>query len=370
MKNVTVICSPVLNSLGLVRTLGEVGYNVECICYGDNVRYILGSKYVSKGIGFKTCEDAVKYLVNDYPSKKEKPVLFTIPDPPAYYVDINQNALKDKFIIFNAGKPGNVVFWMDKQNISDLARKHGLNVPWTIKLSKNEPVPNDLNFPVFIKSAKSTEGGKVDEGICNSKEELDKKIKGLVSEEYIIMQYIRKIKEINYFGIAIKNHVYIDYHDVRTRCPKDGYGYYNSFHLCEYDDLHHRMTEMIKETQYQGLFDVEFLVDENGEMFFTEVNFRVDGEIYKLASGINLPDYWCKLIDVPEEELPVKLETHKKSFVGMDELGDFKVSVLSGKVNIFLWLWQFFSADRRMLCNIKDPKPVFIKTVDLIKRFL
>lgn len=367
MRTVAVLCSDVINSLGLVRALGEAGYSVECFCYGTSTGYIIGSKYVSKGLSFKSCVDAIEYLVKEYPVKNEKPVLFTIPDPPQYYVDLHQNDLSHKFVIFNAGESGRVVYWMDKYNISSLAHKYGFTVPWMIKMNKNDAVPWDINFPVFIKSANSTEGGKVDEGICYNNEELTSRIHNMTSNQFIIMEYVKKVKEVNYFGIAIKDHVYIDYHDVRERFPKDGYGYYNSFHRCDYDEFHQRMVDMMKETQYQGLFDVEFLVDEDGKKFFTEVNFRVDGEVYKLIPGINLVDYWCKLVDISNDKLPERLKTGKDSFYGITE-DDFRISVLNGKINWAVWLYQFLKAEKRSLVNLKDSRPFFIKNRDVLMR--
>lgn len=367
MRNVAVLCSDVINSLGLVRALGEAGYGVECFCYGKSTGYILGSKYVRKGLSFKSCQEAIAYLIKDYPAKEEKTILFTLPDPPQYYVDLHQNELISKFIIFNAGEAGGIIHWMDKFNISSLARKYGFIVPWMIKLNKNDAVPKNIKFPVFIKSAKSTEGGKIDEGICYTDDELTSRIHNLTSGQFIIMEYVKKVKEINYFGIAIKDHVYIDYHDVRERFPKDGYGYYNSFHICDYDAFHQRMVDMIKETKYQGLFDVEFLVDEDGRKCFTEVNFRVDGEIYKLVPGINLADYWCKLVDIPNK-LPERLKTGKDSFYGITEVDDFRISVLTGNVNWAIWLYQFLKADKRSLINLKDFRPLFIKIRDVLKR--
>ena len=115
------------------------------------------------------------------------------------------------------------------------------------------------------------------------------------------------------------------------------------------------------------MFDVEFLLGRDEKLYFTEINFRVDGEIYKLVPGINLPECWCNLLELSEDKLPDRLKTNKKYFVGITELDDFKVSVMSGQVNILIWLWQFLTADRRMLVNIKDPKPLLIKIWDLIK---
>ena len=367
MRDVVVFCSDHLNALGLIRTLGEAGNNIECFCYGVKPNYILGSKYVCKGMNFSTCEDATEYLVKKYPVKEHKPVLFTLPDPPAYHVDLHKDILEKKFILFNAGEQGRVVYWMDKMHLSELAQRHGISVPWSIKLSKDEKIPENLNYPVFVKSIVSSLGGKKDEGICYSKEDLERKRVGLISHEFVVMQFIKKVKEINYFGLAIKDRVYIDYCDVRDRFPKGAYGYYNIFSRCKHDDLYDRIIDMVKETKYQGLFDVEFLVDEEGHYYFMEINFRVDGTIYKLAEGVDLTNYWCRFVDLVDTELPKTLTIKKEKFVGMSEIDDFRTSVLSRQVNLFVWLWQFLTADRRMLFNIRDPKPVLIFLVDVIK---
>lgn len=368
MRDVVVFCSDHINALGLIRTLGEAGHNkIECFCFGLKPNYILGSKYVSKGMSFSTCEDATEYLVKEYPVKELKPVLFTLPDPPAYHVDLHKDVLEKKFVLFNAGEQGRVVYWMDKMHLSDLAQRHGLSVPWSIKLSKDEKIPDNLNYPVFVKSIVSSLGGKMDEGICYSKEELERKRAGLISHEYVVMQFIKKVKEINYFGLAIKDKIYIDFYDVRDRFPKGAYGFYNIFSRCKHDELYDKILDMIRETKYQGLFDVEFLVDEEGLYYFMEINFRVDGTIYKLAEGVDLTDYWCRLVDLVDTELPKTLAIKKEKFVGMSEINDFRNSVLSGQVNVFVWLWQFLTADRRMLFNFRDPKPIFILFVDVIK---
>ena len=83
---------------------------------------------------------------------------------------------------------------------------------------------------------------------------------------------------------------------------------------------------MIKETGYEGLFDVEFLEDINGKLYFMEMNFRVDGGIYKVTPGVNLPKEWCRLVNVDKDDLPEALTTKKARFTGMTEVQDFMPS--------------------------------------------
>ena len=127
---------------------------------------------------------------------------------------------------------------------------------------------------------------------------------------------------------------------------------------------------MIKETRYNGLFDVEFIQDKDGINYFLEVNFRVDGSIYKLTPGINLPLEWVKLVELKEnhQPLPVVLKLGKNNFTGMSECHDFRENVLTGKMNPLIWIVQFIKADKHMLINLKDPMPLFIKCYCRIKQ--
>lgn len=368
MEKVVLFCSEYITCLGVIRCLGEAGYRPEVYCYGENEDYILKSKYVSQGKQFKTAEDVVSFLINDYPTLPEKPILFTIPDPPAYFVDLNQKKLRDKFILMSAGRDGQIGFWMNKKNIARLAEKHGLKIPWIRELSKDDVIPDDLEYPVFTKSIKTADGGKCDESICYSKCELEERKKTLHAKRFVVMKYIEKVKEVNYFGIAIKGHVYINFIDERSRFPKGAYGHYNIFKECPQDDVYKKIKAMILETGYEGLFDAEFLQDADENLYFMEVNFRVDGAVYKLSPGINLLDEWCKLVKMTSSELPDSLPIKKKKFVGMTEVDDFKVSVLGGLVNPFVWLYQFITADKHMLLNFKDPKPAITRVLNEVKK--
>lgn len=368
MRNVVVFCSDIYTSLGLIRCLGEAGYRPECYCYGDDGDFLLSSRYVAGGRKFETVNDALHYLLYDYPEYEVKPILFTIPDPPAYYVDLHLDTLKDKFTLMSAGNQGMIGYWMNKKIISDLAKKHGFVIPWMLEMSKCDEIPNTLDYPVFTKSIRTVDGGKRDESVCRNKDELKARVSTIISDQYIVMQYIRKKQEINYYGISIKGKVYIDFCDELNRFSDSGYGYYHVINRCMRDDIYTKCVSMILETGYEGLFDIEFLLGENGVLYFMEVNFRVDGAIYKLIPGINLPAEWCRLIDKNKEELPESLSIKKSFFTGMSEIYDFKQSVLTGKMNPFKWFWEFCVTDTHMLINIKDPMPAFVKLWLVIKR--
>lgn len=378
MRRIVLFCSDVYTSLGVIRAIGESGHKVEVFCFGKDCEYLLASKYVSYGKSFAKMEEAIDFLITEYPSFETKPILFTIPDPPAYLVDLHKDILEKKFIVMSAGKAGDIIKWMSKVTISKLAEKHGLTIPWSLVLNKQNPIPDDLDYPVFTKSIKTIDGGKVDEGICKNKAELEAKVKTIIGDQFLVMKYVEKAKEINYFGLALDGHVYIDYHDERTRFQSGSYGHYNKFYKCNAPGrtgggkLLNHIVSMIKETRYNGLFDVEFIQDKDGINYFLEVNFRVDGSIYKLTPGINLPLEWIKLVELKEKHqpLPVALKLGKDDFTGISECNDFRENVLTGKMNPLIWIVQFIKADKHMLINLKDPMPLLIKCYCRIKQKL
>lgn len=359
MINVVVFCSDSHFALGCVRCFGEAGFRPDVICYGDESEFILSSKYVRTGYHMSK-EEGINFLLHDYPFNGEKSILCTIPDPPAVLVDTYLDELKEKFYVSSAGDPGRVAYWMNKKNIGELAKKHGLTVPEIVEVQKGTPVPIDLQYPVFTKSSSSAQGGKGDEGICYSREELSDKLAKSRDSRLLVMPYIQKKREINYFGISVGSHIYMDYIDINEHCPKDGLGHYNKFQLCVHDRMYDNIISMLKETNYEGPFEVEFLEDQYGTQHFMEINFRMDGELYKLCEGVNLPAELCRLFPMKDEERPVCLDLKKEKFCGMSEFNYFTTCVLNGSTNFFVWLWQMLTADRLVYLNFKDLKPLFV----------
>ena len=54
----------------------------------------------------------------------------------------------------------------------------------------------------------------------------------------LVMKYIRKKKEIDYFGVSINGKVYIDFNDEISRFPDGAYGYYGPFMRCKNDETY------------------------------------------------------------------------------------------------------------------------------------
>ena len=88
----------------------------------------------------------------------------------------------------------------------------------------------------------------------------------------MVTQYIKKKKEINYYGICRNGKVYVDYKDERTRFSDHAYGHYSQFSLCEKDSTYYSIVSLMKMTKYEGIFDVEY---QDGKATVTQ---RTDGD--------------------------------------------------------------------------------------------
>ena len=120
------------NPLGVIRSLGENGIRPIYIAIRHRVELGVKSKYVSKVHQVDSVEEGYKVLMENYGEvykNGEKPFLLFSDDKSVGYFDLRYNEIKDKFITYNANNTeGRIMKFMDKKNILDLAKKHGLNV--------------------------------------------------------------------------------------------------------------------------------------------------------------------------------------------------------------------------------------------------
>lgn len=136
----------------------------------------------------------------------------------------------------------------------------------------------------------------------------------------------------------------------------EAYGGYFRFDKVEENETLNKVCKMLKGINFNGLFSVEFLVDENGEWYFTEVNFRHDGHDYLITdAGINLPYLFC--CAMTGKKLDLKPAIKKKSFTGMNELVDMEQFLSTRKISKLKWMKQFMLADTHILWSWRDMKP-------------
>lgn len=354
-----------LNMLGLVRSLGEAGIRPICILLNSKKGLVWESKYPQEKIYQESVESGFEYIISNYNNEKEKPFILSTDDRTASIIDKNYSKLKEHFIVPNAGEDGRITMLMEKSNIAKLAQESGFITPYTNIIIKGEELPQDIPFPCFVKPVISIEGSKKDPKICYNEEELRDNISRFSSNRILVQEYINKNTELCFQGYSIRVGT-----EVKTFFPfvlrykrftKTAFGGFVELNRFEDKEFRQQLNALLKKTQYEGLFSVEFLEGKNGELYFTEINFRHDGYSYfTTTGGANLPADWLTS-KLKNEIVEGKL---KDQVIGINELTDYTQFVKTKKISIFRWLWDCFKADSHLLYNKKDNKPLkyFIKS--------
>lgn len=345
------------NMLGLVRSLGEKGIRPYCVCLKSNDGLVFRSKYPAECHYAESPQAGFEYIVNHFSNESVKPVLLSSDDMTETLFDIQATSLREHFIIPASAEDGKLTRLMSKKNIAELAVKYGFKVPWMITINKDLEISKDLTYPVFTKSVKSIDGGKKEERKCNNEDELKAVLLDCKADGLLVQQFIDKVDEIDFIGYSANGVVYLPYIQHQLRFSDHAYGGYHRFDKTEDNDLTRNIRKMLEDINFQGLFSVEFLVDRDGEWYFTEVNFRHDGHDYLITNaGINLP--WLYCCAVTGEDVDLMPAIKKESFTGMNEMVDLSQFVKTKKLSPFKWFWQFLTADTHIMWNWRDMGPV------------
>lgn len=345
------------STLGFVRCFGEAGIKPICVLYGVTDGLVFSSKYPSVVHWEPSPEACLNYIETHFSNLTPKPFLFGSNDESASVINKRYNRLKKIFYVESAkDQEGEIVRLMDKWEIYREARVHGLKVEQTILLNKGARIPSDMDYPIFTKSIRTIDGGKADEKICYNQDDLADFLKQCHSNTIMAQKFIEKKEEFNYFGYACNGMVYIPYENHRPRSVAGALSGYHVFIPVVKNELYDKVESLMLSTGYNGLFTVEFLIDKNDNYYFMEVNFRHDGATYLLKPAINIPLEYCRRV------LGISCADNrklKKRIIGLREQVDYAQSVRTGKMSLTKWVYEFITADSRILFNLRDIGPVW-----------
>lgn len=289
------------NPLGVIRSLGENGIRPIYIAIRHKIELGVKSKYVSKVHQVDSVEEGYQILMDNYGEiykNGEKPFVLFSDDKSVGYFDLRYEKVKDKFITYNANSiQGRIMEFMDKKNILDLAKKHGLNVLEPIVVNRGK-IPEDLKYPVITKSINPNSGGwKSDVFICQNKEDLKTAYTKISSPVVLLQKYVDKKTEFAFEGCSVNKgqSVLIA---IKSTYKYAIPAYYSPFMMCEslHDEkLKNSLEGMLAEIGFEGIFEIEFLVDKNDNAYFLEINFRNSTWSYaSTKAGMPLPYIWIK----------------------------------------------------------------------------
>ena len=362
------------NTLGVIRSLGYVGLSSHLIlvCKEKNP-YVSHSKFINKCFLLHEEEDILPCLLKNFSHLvSPKPVIIACADSISSYLDCHYNQLKDYFLLPGAKEEGRISYFMDKEIMSDLARKVGMNVPQTVVVTQDdEKIDVALPFPWIIKPLVSKDGSKSDIKRCFNEKDWESYLAGNHCKKLQVQQLIDKEYEFQLIGCSLDsgNQLIIPGYARNIR-PSDvtntGYLQYLPTSKLPVDiDL---CRTFIKSIGYSGLFSMEFIHGKDGIDYFMEINLRNDGNsICVTASGLNLPYIWC--LSQCGEDICEELDRMNRMIpvYVMPEFDDL-ILLLKGKVNAFTWLKDLFKTDCFMEFSSKDPKPFIYALSGFLKR--
>lgn len=353
-----VFCGDHYNPLGVIRSLGEKKIKPIVILVAKEAKLIPMSRYIGKLHRVENMEDGLNILLKVYGNEDFKPFVYTCSDEIASLLDLNYDRLIDKFFFFHGKKQGIITHYLDKKNISDLAVEKGCKA-LRYEVVENGQLPKELHYPVITKAINSTlYNWKGDSFICKNENELLEAYKVIRSDRILAQEYMHKKNEycVDGFSYNAGEDVVITYVANYLRFSDISYGGYMEMHLLDRKEVYDQLKNMLKEIGFTGIFCAEFLIDENDELYFLEINLRNSGWSYASTyGGYNMPYLWAKACI--DKKLDLDVLKIKKKIIAMAEQEDFQMAVKENHMSLISWIKDFIKADCHYFSNWRDPKP-------------
>ena len=348
------------NPLGLARSLGEKGIQSTMIAEKSRTDVSSYSKYVKEYIRVESVDEGYEVLMSRFAGKFEKkPFLLTCDDRTIEFLDKRYDEWKNWFIGFNAGTNGRISKYMDKYEILKLAQKHGLKTLTTICVEKGE-IPENIEYPVITKSISPVVGGwKADVHICRSRKELFEAYKKISAPKVVIQKYIDKKNEYCIDGFC-SSRGNVMFNAIESTYNYMIPGYYSPYMTVKnfsQKEIGKSLTAMMREIGFEGIYSIEFLIDQDGSYYFSEINFRNSTWSYaSTRAGMNLSVLWAEAMLT--DSLPENMERKiPEDFMAMVEPIDYGKRVPTGRVEWGEWLRDFKEAECTFYYNKEDIEP-------------
>lgn len=350
------------NPLDMIRSLGIEGiFPVYIAEKGKSVASSM-SKYIKQIHRVDTVEEGFQIL-KTYGTTEEAsmPIVLTADDRTQAYIDERYDEVKDQFIIFNAGAQGRIVKFMDKFEILELAKKHGLKTLDSRVVDRGE-VPGDLLYPVITKSISPVVGGwKSDVHICENADELKCAFGKIESPKVLLQRYLDKKNEYCIDGLSV-NHGKTVFNTIASTYNYNIKGYYSPYMtVYPFDDgcLQKALEGMMTEIGFEGIYSAEFLIDANDEYYFSEINFRNSTWSYaSTCSGNNIVALWCKAMVEGADCLADAMHGFQP-FKAMVEPIDYQKRVVEGGMPLDAWVLELLDCGCLYYFDKEDMEPFF-----------
>lgn len=346
------------NPLGLIRSLGENGINPIYFSVKRRGPVACLSKYIYKCHHVDTVEEGYRLLFKLYGKEEKKSYILFSDDKSVGYFDLHYDEVKNHFICYNAGKTGQINTYMDKDRILKIAKKHGFNV-LDSHVVKTGEVPQGLIYPVITKDISPNSGSwKSDVHICENEGELRAAFKEITSPVIQIQHFVDKKNEYAIEGFTVNKGKEIFFGTTLTwkYLIKGYYSPYHDVFPLKDKKMGEKLKNLFEEIGFEGIFEVEFLIDKDDTFYFLEANFRASAWNYSsTVAGMPLSYLWVKSME--QGYIDSNDEKDFEEFRDMSEVIDYGKRVEGGICSFAEWLRDFKEAKGTYYYNEKDMAP-------------
>ena len=364
--------------LGVIRSLGAAGYNVDLISSTKkkgSSALITCSKYVnsakeiqSKIIQGDTGEDLIMALLQLRKNKEKKAVLFPTDDFTASVALAHKNQLEKYYYMPDVCQDAKWTFQqvMDKSIQKLIADQCGLKTPlqWTISLKDKIEIPKDMIYPCFVKPKESISGRKAEMKKCENLEDLHKHLETMQSffkdRAVLVQEFLEIEEEYDLSGVCMDQKVVVPGVIKKTKIAAYERGVTMSGQMVSANiltEVKDGLEKFLKAIRYKGMFDMEFNLA-GGKIYFNEINLRSGGPSYfYYLCGVNLPALSVEAImglTTTKTSPHIKESAIGKTFVYEKVCWeDYIHGYISKKEKDKI----INSADYKLIENKEDPKP-------------
>ena len=353
-------------TLGLVRSIGETGRNVDLITLtkpGENI--VTASKYVKNHRFSRVHIEEFFPVLEELRGAEERVLVIPAYDKVCMFLDQMGETLSEHYLFPNIRhQAGEVCAFMDKYAQKKLAMKCGLPVAEGFEYSTDEDgiqaACREAQYPCIVKPSASAFAMASKAAItrCDNRDALKKALEAAkehCAENVVVERYINIDRELSAYGVAFEGKVTIPAYIVAIT---SGFGPHKGIAaegearpIEELGDLKSKLEEFVRRSGLNGLFCIDLL--ESGDtIYFSEMNLRAGASEYAVtAAGANLPGI---LIDAYDNRAEYSTEVRPVRFVNEKVVLD---SYRGGHIS-----WKEFLAALRnnevgFVKNEQDPEP-------------
>ena len=348
------------NPLGIVRTLGEAGIRPIVVAVSGDLKFVGQSKYVKEKYYVDSTEAGIDLIIDKFANAEEKSFILTGDDVTVAMLDKHYDRLKKFFYFYNAGEPGRISHFMNKDVMMNLVVKHGIQIAktWKVKVGY---IPEDIIYPVMTKAINSIGAEWKDiVYICHNDIELNEAFSHMRSETILVQQYIEKVDEISFDAISV-NHgkdVWVVIEANQVYNMPDKYSPYWIIKNSENKEMQDKIAKVIGEIGLEGIFEFEFMQDKDGNLWFLEINFRNTALGYSTTvAGMPQVVYWCESMEKGFIDKEKYYKIVPDGLTAMAECFDYDARVKTGIVSKEEWLKEYMTAECKMYMGRDDFEP-------------